>query len=341
MKYDFCVLSVGRVATQAIWKYLGNHPELNVPSFYITDEILDSKLPEDIQEADMIPEKKNGLIIHSDRVIDEHDFVQFISPWMKSDKLIHMVRDPLPHLKSLYNHVLHRSYLNMIDHPGSPGEFLLKQKTLDKAKYFTWAKPFYDFFKETHIVDFTEMTTDNIDQTMKKLYAFLDVDPDFEMPDFKIEQQTDTRFYMHLKPCELQVGDVSVPIEMTYKGEATHEDFDTFLCNLPSLSKVAKFPMQNVPLQFYAYSPIWYRIHLKYRKLLMGSGEVKKAMISFMSQWLMEINSIEKKVKDQRITVIDDDLIQKMKIQLDQDVRQMINHENKLKKLWTFLDGNA
>ena len=180
------VISMGRVGTVAINRFLDDHPQITLPSYKKTNEVFKNpRAGFEMMPFDLSPMLKvKGIVIHDGLYLKKKNkklLNNIISP--KVEKLIHLVRNPKEQVVSWIN------YINACSIAG-----LGNWKAIDYS-----IKTFYELYKhhfdtllvgkqmdlfytslnkneEVKLVDFDELSSKNINNTMSNLYQYLEVD---------------------------------------------------------------------------------------------------------------------------------------------------------------------
>jgi hypothetical protein len=196
MKINLKIISFGRVGTLAINRYLNEHPQISVPDNKQVTKIFTEKKGK-IEDLSFGNKKQlvNGLIIHHQNLYAQKNRAQLANlSKIKTDKLIHLVRDPFQHALGWINYINACAEANAMGWKAMPSNFksLLKKHALvaQSLRLGFQVQHFYDSAKNVKLVDFESLSNDRILNTMADIYQFLGVDSTHISPSFMESQNT-------------------------------------------------------------------------------------------------------------------------------------------------------
>lgn len=343
IKLDFLILSVGRVATQAIWRYTDSHPDVFLPSFYDTDDLIKNNKYKELEDLYLKAgeHQKKGIIIHSPESLKGIDFFKF-------DKLIHMVRNPFDMVKALYNHFVHRAYIfpDIVTHPGSLENFVTDN--LNKLKFFEMGKPFYENAFEKICIEFFQMGNDEIDFTMESLFKFLDLKKMVSPELFYINQQDDTSALMRgLITPQIAHSNGLLNIYMAYEGDDIfNETFYLKVFTIESPDETFGVLGYPDPSSFQSRK---INVYLSYKELDFVSQKEKEyiddnLMAVFENtflDWCKIVNDIEKLVKPQKVKKLTKNQEYFLAKHLKNDLDSLVKEFPKLVTIWGVIDAGS
>ena len=229
---DFKLLSFGRVATEAINLFLDLHPEISLPNY---DKVFAAFSARNggVPLLKFTPEKPlRGLIIHSAQFLDSNSGVNNLVSARAADlpscKTLHIVRNPYDNALSWLNlcnasAIAKVSRLNTFHH-SVESFFNTYPNDLLSLKYGLQADTFYNNGDEHMLLNFESLLPEKISQTMREIFAFLEVDKDFTSPAFfEIQNNITTRLLAKGVKLAINNETVSVtfrPISLLEKHQA-------------------------------------------------------------------------------------------------------------------------
>lgn len=259
---DFKVISLGRVGTIAVNYYLNLHPQLSVPDWAVVDAELAGLSEKKKQNFSFnsvkFPAKKagihKGLMMHSHNLIDNHKGTLDAINSYQTNKHIHLIRNPFEQALSYIN------FANQSAAMGAGGWDFVSgfEDIIDKIPHVIHAlNPAWQLRNMSTenanrmIVDFDNLASDKIDNTMAGIFEYLEVDHSFNHPMFKFKMQTATTNFMrggitvdlkghqlHFKFLPKKVADQ----ELKQKGEKpwiTIHEMDKVFATAPSLEPIS------------------------------------------------------------------------------------------------------
>ncbi len=332
-KLDFIILSVGRVATQAIWRYTSCHPELYVPSFYLTDELIRNNREDQLKGLyqNVPSDKLRGIIIHDEKILN-------ILPKFEYTKVIHMVRNPYDMAKALYNHTLHRSYIfDSVKHPGTLEQYL--EANSSSFCFYKIGFPIYKEPDQVKTIDFTEMKDENISQTMRDLFSFLDVDESYDSALFHITQQDDTSALMRgIFPPNIIHSNGRLSLKMAYAGDEIFSGEGSGHRFVGSLEKPSAFfsdftiPFQDKKLDIFVQESELNKMNPDERQLLQDN--LTQNLTTALKTWAKSIEKLEVVIFPQRVKELSKSQRQWLDGFIKHDMKKMIQTFPKLKNKW-------
>lgn len=340
IKLDFLILSVGRVATQAIWRYADSHPEVFLPSFYDTDDLIKDDKYKELENFYMQAgeHQKKGIIIHSPKSLKAVEELEF-------NKLVHMVRNPFDLIKSLYNQTIHRSYVftDRVKHPGSFERYV--EDNLNELRLYEIGKPFYAKASEKRCIEFSLMGTGKVDSTMESLFDFLSVSQTQSKELFHINQQDDTSVFMRgvISPNFVH-NNGKLRIYMAYEGDDIFNN--GFYLKVFSIEDPEKtfgalgYPhpssFQSKRVNVYLAKEELASVTPKEKALLDKHlmGLLETAFIN----WCKTVDRIDKIVKPQRIQELSKEQMDFLKKLLKSDMDKLFKEFSDLKVFWSVND---
>jgi hypothetical protein len=195
MNKKFKIIAMGRVGTLAINRYLDNHPNISLPSFKESGRVFISPT-ENI--ADMLQSRAGstevkGVMIHGSEFLDKlhrKNLVKLNN--IKTDCLIHLVRNPVEQAKGWINHINSSAEMGILGWEKIPataqGFFERYPMHFDTIKAGLQCRRFYKGNKRIKLIDFPQLSKTKINGTMSSLYNFLGVG-DYELGDMLQQPQ--------------------------------------------------------------------------------------------------------------------------------------------------------
>ena len=179
MTKNFKVISMGRVGTIAMNRFLNDHPQISLPYFTQTDKIfLKSK-----GHFQQLPHDKSAGITRKGMVV--HDGWLYLKKNRKalkevkmteSQDVIHLVRNPFEQVISWINHVNASAVSNHLGwqkiKPNVQNFYQNYKEHFITLKVGMQCQHFYQK-SSVEIVDFNSLSAKNVKSTMTSLYDFL------------------------------------------------------------------------------------------------------------------------------------------------------------------------
>jgi hypothetical protein len=193
-------VSFGRVGTKAINTFLDLHPELDVPSFSRWLD-LQKKLNVNSKQLEIETIFRNdnslyrGVTLHQQNILSSKVKDKFIFDAYNSipaNKYIHVVRNPFQQILGWMNYINSSAvfkYLNWTKQVFSIKELIKHYpEVFETAKIGRQYKLLLADKENVKTIDFKSLFPDVIDNTMENLYSYLNVEPSYRHPDFKVIQ---------------------------------------------------------------------------------------------------------------------------------------------------------
>lgn len=182
MSKKFKVVAMGRVGTLAINRFLNNHPKISLPSFKESARVFVSSSENiaDLFQSKSVTEENNGIVIHSPSFLDKSYRKKLASlNNIKTDCLIHLVRNPIEQTKSWINHINASAQLGILGwkkiQPTAEGFFQQYPEHFQTMQAGLQCRKFYKGIQKIKLIDFPALSTVKINKTMSSLYQFLGV----------------------------------------------------------------------------------------------------------------------------------------------------------------------
>jgi Sulfotransferase domain len=185
MKPNFMVIGAAKCATTTVCTFLGQHPdafmvECKEPDFFSKDEFFNRGFAWYESLYDPAGSKKRlgeGSISYSMK--EEYpNTIDRITAYQRDLKLIYMVRDPFARIESLW--VQLRCYWGEMAHHDFNTAIQFNRRTLvDSSNYLQQIDAYRQYYSDENIlIIFYEDFKHDSTGTMRRCFAFLDLDPD-------------------------------------------------------------------------------------------------------------------------------------------------------------------
>ena len=191
---DFVVIGAMKAGTSSLYNYLSMHPELSLPytekevNFFNNEEHWKAGLDwyqtnfkaNSLKKGEVNP---NYAMFPTCKVVPER--LYSLSP---DAKLIYILRDPIERLRS---HI-HHNYIKGIENRSIKEIIEDKKDSLwyvAYSKYYSQLEKFLLYYDRNQILVITlEKLSKNPTYTMKQIFRFLEVNPDYFSEYFKVKQ---------------------------------------------------------------------------------------------------------------------------------------------------------
>jgi hypothetical protein len=215
--FDFLVLSCGRLATNSLWYALHQHPEIFLPLYQRSDELLRNDLLLKLFEYDSTkPKRLAGMMMHWPDVVFAETTPEIIRKVIQPNLLYQTVRNPYDLMLSQYNHTLHRSMIGWVEHPKSFEEFIQNEINLRLVRYFALGQRYADHFAHWRLIDFAHLTPNRMQSTLNQVFAEVGVDA-YVCPPKVFAVRNDNVDSMLLIPLLIRNGNQDFKMLLTYK----------------------------------------------------------------------------------------------------------------------------
>jgi hypothetical protein len=232
MSKKFKVVSMGRVGTLAINRFLNNHPKICLPSFKESARVFVSPTENiaDLLRNQSESTENTGIVIHNPVFLEKQYRKKLTNlNKIKMDGLIHLVRNPLEQAKSWINHINSSAQMGILGWkkipPTAEGFYQHYQQHFETMQSGLQCRTFYKGNKNIKLVDFPALSGANIQATMSGLYEFLEVD-DFDLGDMLQQPQNNYTRELLGRGVNFQLNGEIVKVFMAPVSMFFHNDKD-------------------------------------------------------------------------------------------------------------------
>jgi hypothetical protein len=343
MKLDLKIISFGRVGTMAINRYLNEHPQISVPDHkQVTSLFREKKAKiEDLSFGNK-NQLVNGLIVHHQVFLAQKNRSQLANlSKIKTDKLIHLVRDPFQHALGWINYINACAEANAMDWKAMPSNFksLLKKhpNVAQSLRAGFHALYFYDSAKNVKLVDFESLSNDRILATMADIYQFLGVDSTHTAPSF-MESQNSLTDVLLRQGLTFEMNGQVIEIAMktleraqkdnpNLKPWVTLHDTQDIFKHCPSLT-----PLKGDLLLFPVDPNKMNSLKYDTRKRLFT--ELSDILPKLLGQWATQAEITGQKILTSKVDSLSDEDHQGIKDFLKHDIKIFTDHYPEYKTKW-------
>lgn len=186
------VLSFGRVGTVAINNFLNLHPDIHAEAWQIQSEKVQNKLEQAKSNTALLAfdntHKYNTLMLHDAVFLPtEAPLVKEFVNQLKSQKILHLVRNPYEQALSWLNYINAESITarNKRYKPASDVESMMlsNPKVLESLKLGLACQTYYSDKADIKVVDFNALLPEHASSTMNEIFTWLDL-ANFDSPAF-------------------------------------------------------------------------------------------------------------------------------------------------------------
>lgn len=232
MSKKFKVLSMGRVGTLAINRFLNNHPKISLPSFKESARVFTSPTENiaDLLQSQADSTQNHGIVIHSPVFLEKQYRKKLANlNKIKMDGLIHLVRNPMEQAKSWINHINSSAQMGILGWKKIPataeGFYQHYQQHFETMQSGFQCRTFYKGNKKIKLIDFPALSSANIQSTMSSIYEFLEVD-DFDLGDMLQQPQNNYTRELLARGMHFQLNGEVVKVFMAPVSMFFHNDKD-------------------------------------------------------------------------------------------------------------------
>jgi hypothetical protein len=200
MNSKFKIISMGRVGTVAINRYLTEHPQVSLPPFQESSRVFVSPT-ENIGNLFVSNDqkiKRHGIVIHDALFFNKkYRKKMAIMNNIKVDAILHMVRNPYDMVKSWINHINACACMGIMGWDKIPATVESFYSHYPQHFHTMQAgfqcRNLYKNYKRTKVIDFQALKSENIESTMTDIHNFLGVDNSFQCNMLHDKQNTYTK----------------------------------------------------------------------------------------------------------------------------------------------------
>jgi hypothetical protein len=344
MNNKFKIISMGRVGTLALNRFVNDHPQIALPAFKTTTSTFQNLYKEKKHFFDELnfSETHQGVVIH-DAAFYDKKFRKNLGVFnqIKVDSIIHCVRNPFEQAVSWINHINSAACAEISG-----------WKTIDaNAKSFyqrykihfqtilpgLQCETFYKNHKQVKIIDFKELGSEKIEQTMSDVFQFLGVDSSYQCSFLHQTQNSYTReilskgfkFILNDEVVEVLMAPVDTYFhhEKNVKPWVVVHDTHEIFAHCPTLPKL-EGDLVFLPVSFAAHN----NLSLKTRQMLhQGIADI---ISEIMPVWAKEAEQTAQKIEELKIKKLDDQDYEFLHNALKKDLAVFTSYYPKFKSLW-------
>jgi uncharacterized protein YbcV (DUF1398 family) len=313
------VISMGRVGTVAINRFLDDHPQITLPHYKLTNQVFNNPKA----NFDMMPFesskklKVKGIVIHDGKYLENKNKKTLNNiKNQRVEKLIHLVRNPKQQVISWINYINSCALAGVgkwVAVDNSVKSFYdLYQKHFDTMLVGTQMDLFYDKLnknEDVKLIDFEELSPQKVNDTMSDLYHYLEVD-DYQCR-FSQEMQNNLtisllnegfKFLLNKEVIHL----VFAPLSFYY--EANGHDNKPFLI-INKQQEVFNYCPSLPPLnESFVVMPKsvqeFNKLSLKTRKMF--HQDIKNIISQIMPAWAKSSEKVAQKIEIQKLHTLSD-----------------------------------
>ncbi len=197
---------MGRVGTLAINRFLNDHPNVSLPNYKTTKDLFRKKKQNNPSLLDLPYDKgpkitAKGFMVH-DAMFLEKKYRKALAAVrdFKVDVTFHVVRNPFDQAKSWINHINASAAMNLLGWEAIPKTVKAFYQTykehLQTIKPGIQCTTFYPNQKNVQVIEFADLLSDKIDNTMTSIYQKLGIDEQYQSPLLHKPQNNYTRELM-------------------------------------------------------------------------------------------------------------------------------------------------
>lgn len=347
-KIDNLILCRGRLGTITLARALELHPLIDYK--YCTAENFAS-LPNEFMNRDR-DDRKNCVIYHHEVLPD--NLLNGLANATRRELLIQLVRDPISHIISNYNHLLflhcvamlHGDEENALKYQNYPPLFDCIRNDISKYKYYGFAKKFGNFDR-WKVIDTSDLDQTKINDTFRDLFESIGVPSEpgidfWSMPEWNYIRNLMLRDEMSGQPIvSLDLGDHQIACHLCYLEDSEIERGlqrnGNVLAISPGIAEKIKFPMRNSTIALRTELTILEALPLEYQAQLLDRSFMDKYFRDSILPWWMELtNTVYDFWVAKRVERLDADFECWVRGELKDDVAAMQAEFPRLKELWDF-----
>lgn len=321
--FDTFIASYHRVGTVALCRYLSLHREIYCPGYM--GRFFHAVPPEEKSRSQAMQTKRKVLIWHD----TELSLLENPALPLLKNRLILPIRHPVNFWSSIYNQEVEAHLFGTGDKPAGFSNYLAKQN-LTKANAVAWGSQLLNKFNTTQVIDFFELGTDQVAQTMKRIYRWLDVDDDFTSPQFYTQQVSQLdRFVDNVSVNLTHSTGKSIPIRFGRKATFNNQFFPLF-----SLEHHATLSQKLENFEVLCGIPIDTLEHGSASSLRWIDREIEKRSESLALQFSDQLNHLLKRYNEMKANIPDKSFIDSINKRLMPFYHHIFQINPNIESLW-------
>ncbi|WP_158968181.1 hypothetical protein [Paraglaciecola sp. L3A3] len=346
MRKKFKVVSMGRVGTLAMNRFINNHPEICLPSFKEAARIFaDPKenIAKLLEGADH-SEKVNGIIIHSPVFLDKKNRRALTKlNNIKTDALLHLVRNPMEQVKSWINHINASAEIGILGWgkipPTAKGLFEQYPQHFATVKSGMQCRTFYKGSSNIKLIDFPSLSNTNVHNTMAGIFNFLGVD-DYDLGEMIQQPQNNYTRELLSRGLHFKLNGETVKVFMAPVNLFFHDDKGIKpWVTIHDTQKIYKLcptlPPMDGDLLFGAQSNDEFnKLSFKTRKMV--SEGIQDILGEILPVWAKQAEDIAQKIEANKLVNLREQDIDFIKDTLKDDMEIFKRYHPEVQAKWGF-----
>lgn len=356
--FEFCLIHVGHLGGNSLSNYLNANPDIAIIQPHIADELFNSGKENEIFDENYYPEfyreKKIGFHLHlARRLFPPENGQQHIGKKLANvtgslveDGLaIQVVRDPLPHMVSIYNYQVTQRQIEITKNSGKEDNYgvgnidhFIERSAQMFLKSFDIRQRTTGNIANWEVVDTGELAGDRITGTIANLYRRLGVYEHYKCELFAERWSGLEERYMTDITIDLDLGLRTLPFRIAFQNDPSYQLGDYFVAAKgPSINGQMDFKFRDRPVQLVVLNHLWCSLPRKFRSDLVWSGRLQDMFNQkVLPYWIHAVNALHADVEPQLITGLQMKHEARVRELISEDVANMREAHPKLEDLWKF-----
>ena len=351
---DFFVLQNVTGAGFALYHYLAAHPQLHLPHRDDCDRLLlDGEERAYLSDPENMPAdprvEKTGFMVHCKVHLREDMPGRIAAVSGPRPHLLQLVRDPRAVVVASHRrHILANVTDRMARKLGRPGVVgaqdehptheRLARAVLPRMRFFAEAQRYRETLGgEWTVIDALDLWPENVDASMRDLYAHLDVDPEFSSPLFHKDFHGQATKMLHFSQQEIRIPDHTLLVRFELTRDLPHAPggFARELARVDGVAARLSMPFPDTPVSLAMTDTQYRRLAPALQHLLVRERRLQEQVERvLLPAWIEQVEAIHHEVMALWQREIDPEVERMLHRELDADFERLFRHRPSLEERW-------